>query len=93
MVYVNLFCCFSDNQSTTESPASSSPGPGIDYLPPCDRSTNDITQAYKMNDLVSPDILDSLHSIAEEVLNMDLILLASDSRCESLYCISFYRLM
>ncbi|KAM7249090.1 hypothetical protein ACFE04_019750 [Oxalis oulophora] len=71
-----------NNQSTTESPVSSSPGPGIDYLPPCDRSTNDITQAYKMNDLVSPDILDSLHSIAEEVLNMDLILLASDSSAE-----------
>lgn len=76
--------CFSDDNSTIESTASSSPVSSIDYLPPCDRSATDIKQAYKIYDLVSKDVLDSLDTIAKEVSEMDLISLVTDSRCELL---------
>ena len=72
---------FSDKELVLEKPADvtsvNEEGP---YLPPRDKHASSIEQVYKIHDLISPDILRSLEVIAEEILQSDILKLATDDR-------------
>lgn len=49
-------------------------------LPPCDRNANSIEEVYKVNDLISLEILNTLENIAQDILQMNVSELSEDKR-------------
>lgn len=52
----------------------------IHYLPPCNRNAGSVEEVYKVYDLLSAEIMDSLDVMVSNVMKDDVIQLAQDSR-------------
>ncbi len=80
----SLNFCFNisdNNDFVIDSTIIASPESTVTYLPPCNWDAKLINEVYKIEDLVSTEILNELDGFAEEIMRAnDVSQFATDSR-------------
>lgn len=69
------------NTNVTLSPIQNE----IHYLPPCNRNADSIEEVYKVYDLLSAEIMDSLDGMVSNIMKNDVFQLAQDSRLSQFF--------